>query len=444
MIMMKYDVFISYSRKDAALVNIFVQRLETEGLRVWIDRDGVESGDAFKKVIVNAIKESAIFVFFSSESSNRSPWTTKEVSIAVHYGKPIIPIRLDKSVYSEDIEFDLVNLDYIDYSEEEMRQLMMDKLIRTIKAKVLKQEPEMSEQTKMTYEQPANPIPNQNAGFSSRSSEEKSRQSPNQTKGKKGLWIGLGAVVLLALLFFAFKDKIMGPSDDGSSGFDDLVISANGVSFTVKPVEGGTFTMVDTDGNFFPAVTLNDYYLGETEVTQALWKAVMGKVPTYQGGWNTDVGLGDLYPAYKVSWNDIKTFIVQLNGMTGKNFRLPTEAEWEYAARGGKKTNNYIFAGSNHVDKVAWYNQNSDKKAHEVKIKQPNELGLYDMSGNLWEWCSDVYVEAGVPTAAKGEMRVLRGGGWNRNADRCKVNYRGSGGPDFRGSSHGFRLALTK
>ena len=107
---MKYDVFVSYSRKDTKIVDGFVNRLEAEGVHVWIDRDGVESGDAFKRVIVNAIKESALFMFFSSVSSNNSPWTTKEVSIAVHYEKPIIPIRIDQTVYNEDIEFDFVNL----------------------------------------------------------------------------------------------------------------------------------------------------------------------------------------------------------------------------------------------------------------------------------------------------------------------------------------------
>lgn len=445
---MKNDIFISYSRKDTNTVDEFVKRFEAEGFRVWIDRDGIESGDAFKRVIVNAIKESAIVVFFSSEPSNKSPWTTKEISIAVHYGKPIIPIKIDNSLYNEDLEFDLVNLDYIDYTDVSMRQPMMEKLVRTIKSKIPKrQEVVESEHVETVQTQPVKAVQDQSVEAVPPTALKEniaynSTPTPQKTKSKKGIWIALAAVALLAALFYVFKDKIFTPTTNeiASSGFsDDLEITVNGITFLMKPVEGDSFKMVGADGRVMQMVRLDDYYMGETEVTQALWKAVTGKVPTFEGGWNAQAGEGDLFPAYKVSWNDIKAFMGQLNALTGKNFRLPTEAEWEFAARGGKKTNDYLYAGGNHVDRVAWYNKNSDGKTHEVKSKEPNELGLYDMSGNVWEWCSDLYDES-----AKDAMRVLRGGGWNRNMDRCQVNFRGSGGADFRGSSHGFRLALSR
>ena len=146
------------------------------------------------------------------------------------------------------------------------------------------------------------------------------------------------------------------------------------------------------------------------------------------------------YPAYEISWNEIQKFIRQLNALTHKNFRLPTDAEWEFAARGGKKANGYLYAGSPRVDEVAWYNKNSGNGTHEVKLLKPNELGLYDMCGNVWEWCDDLFDKE----ANDATMRVLRGGGWNRSADRCLVTFRGKGGPDFRGESHGFRLALSE
>ena len=170
----------------------------------------------------------------------------------------------------------------------------------------------------------------------------------------------------------------------------DEVITVKGVSFTMKPVEGGTFKMGGEKlSNKRPIhdVTLSSYYMGETEVTQALWKAVMGSEPTSRGGWS-DLGKGDNLPVYNVNWEECQEFIIKLNQLTGKEFRLPSEAEWEYAARGGNKSAGYVYAGSNNGKEVAW--KNSDGNAyHPVKTKLPNELGLYDMCGNVWEWCLD-------------------------------------------------------
>ena len=170
-----------------------------------------------------------------------------------------------------------------------------------------------------------------------------------------------------------------------------MTFEANGVSFTMIPVEGGTFTRGATSEMTEPSdwekpthqVTLSSYYIGETEVTQALWKAVMGSNPSWFKG--------DDLPVEKVSWDDCQTFISKLNALTGKNFRLPTEAEWEFAARGGNQSRHTQFSGSSRIDDVAWYDGNSGDKTHPVKTKQPNELGIYDMTGNVWEWCQDWY-----------------------------------------------------
>ena len=198
-------------------------------------------------------------------------------------------------------------------------------------------------------------------------------------------------------------------------------------------------------------VSLSSYYIGETEVTQALWKAVMETEPTYNGGWVKKFGKGSGYPAYRVSWNDIQVFINKLNRLTGKRFRLPTEAEWEYAARGGKNSKRYKYAGSNKIDNVAWYDQNTNNKGSKpVMTKLPNELGLYDMSGNVDEWCSDWYGEydRGPQTNPKGESngvyRVLRGGCWSRDAKYCRVSNRRNSTPDDCFSNRGFRLALSE
>ena len=442
---MNHDIFISYSRKDTNIVDEFVDRLEAEGFRIWIDRDGIESGDAFKRVIVRAIKESSIVVFFSSEYSNTSPWTAKEINIAVHYDKPIIPIKLDKTVYNDEVEFDLVSLDYIDYADPSMHTAMKEKLVRTIKARLPERWKEICE-TKSESEIRQQPLPVEKPQPVVQENKKVASVNPpaskDKSKSKKVLWIVLGVVVFLALGALVLKMMRSDVKQEGEAAmnYDDLTITANGVAFVMKPVEGDGFVMGGTDENPAHKDTVSTFYMGETEVTQALWKAVMGSEPTHNGGgWTVESGLGDNYPAYEISWNDIQIFINKLNVLTNRNFRLPTDVEWEFAARGGVKANGYVYAGSNHVDDVAWYNRNSGNLTHEVKQLKPNELGLYDMSGNLWEWCSDLYDE----NAKDATMRVLRGGGWNRNADRCQVTFRGKGGPDFRGNSHGFRLAMS-
>lgn len=200
------------------------------------------------------------------------------------------------------------------------------------------------------------------------------------------------------------------------------------------------------------SVTLSSYYMGETEVTQALWKAVMGSETSYNGGWENKYGKGDNYPVYRVSWKNIQEFIRKLNQKTGKNFRLPTEAEWEYAARGGKKSNGYKYAGSNNIGNVAWYTDNSGSKTHLVKTKSPNDLGLYDMTGNVWEWCQDWYdsyyykrsPSRNPQGASSGSDRVLRGGGWNHSARGCRVSFRSGSDPGFRNCDGGFRLCLPQ
>ena len=211
-------------------------------------------------------------------------------------------------------------------------------------------------------------------------------------------------------------------------------------------VQGGTFTMGATSGDADekPAhsVTLSDYYIGKYEVTQAQWRAVMGDNPSYFQG--------DNLPVDNVSWDDIQLFLRKLNAKTGKNFRLPTEAEWEYAARGGNQSKGYKYSGSNTLGDVAWYRDNSGGKTHPVGQKQPNELGVYDMSGNICECCSDWYgsysssPQSNPKGPNSGTYRVQRGGaGWYLFAKCCRVSNRGNCSPDRRDKLNGFRLACS-
>lgn len=230
---------------------------------------------------------------------------------------------------------------------------------------------------------------------------------------------------------------------------ENRTFTVNGVSFTMVAVKGGTFTMGATseqtgaysDESPTHLVTLSDYYIGETEVTQELWQAVMGSNPSYF--------TGNLQrPVEEVSWNDCQTFITKLNALTGETFSLPTEAEWEYAARGGNKAQGYLYSGSNTIGDVAWYTSNSSSTTHPVKTKQANELGIYDMSGNVWEWCADWYgsysssAQTDPVGPSSGSNRVLRGGSWYRNATSCRVAYRSYNTPTYVHNYYGLRLSL--
>lgn len=234
-----------------------------------------------------------------------------------------------------------------------------------------------------------------------------------------------------------------------ADGQSRKTFTVGNVSFTMIRVDGGTFQMGATSEQGSdvydwekPAhqVTLSPYYIGETEVTQALWEAVMGKNPSKFKG--------SQLPVEEVSWKDCQNFVEKLNKKTGQNFRLPTEAEWEYAARGGNKSRGYKYSGSNSLSDVAWYTDNSGSGTHDVKTKQANELGLYDMSGNVWEWCQDWYgsYSAGSQTnpmgATSGSGRVNRGGGWDGCARFCRVSDRNGSSPGNRVGGLGLRLAL--
>ena len=185
-----------------------------------------------------------------------------------------------------------------------------------------------------------------------------------------------------------------------------------------------------------------DYYIEQTEVTQALWKAVMDNNPSTMEG--------DNLPVNNVLWKDADTFTKQLSQLTGYTFNLPTEAEWEYAARGGKESKGYLYAGSDDVNEVAWYSANSGNKTHDVGTKKPNELGIYDMSGNAWEWCSDWLApypaEAQVdPTGpATGEYHVYRGGGWYIGASTCRCTHRRQTREGYSEYALGLRVALRE
>lgn len=219
-------------------------------------------------------------------------------------------------------------------------------------------------------------------------------------------------------------------------------------------VEGGTFSMgsdsVDASAAEGPAhkVTLAGFHIGKFEVSQELFGEVMG--------WDHSYFRGKGFPVNNVSWTNIQRFIERLNKMTGKHFRLPTEAEWEYAAKGGQLSKGYQFSGSNKIDEVAWYAGNGERQLHPSGKKKPNELGLYDMTGNLWEFCHDNAVMRPYPRGERinplegsfeqpysSQAKITRGGGYEFDEDESFVFRRDGATPNVRMPDIGFRLVMV-
>ena len=235
------------------------------------------------------------------------------------------------------------------------------------------------------------------------------------------------------------------PAPRRNSSATGLSAELNKLINNMVYVSGGTFIMggdESSDQTPTHSVTLSSYYICKYEVTQALWRAVMGSNPSKFKG--------DNLPVEQVSWNDCQTFINRLNNYTGRNFRLPTEAEWEFAARGGNYSRRYKYSGSNYIGDVAWYADNSGNRTHPVGTKQANELGLYDMSGNVWEWCSDwygsysSYSQSNPTGATSGFGRVERGGNWCGLARYCCSSHRSYYAPGNSFDDLGLRLVLSQ
>lgn len=477
---LKHHVFISYSRRDYVnergevkpgnSVSQIMDALEKAHISYWIDKEGIYHGDKFKGVLASAIEAADVFIFVSSESSNKSEWTAKEIDVAVYEKKIIIPVRIDDSKYNNSVKIDLVGLDFINYQSNPA--LALEELVKSIKKHIKAPEVDVKKirdeikalekegcqlysQQKRIYDEVANKKRQIGEGtmncpvcgetndisslycprcgwafvpFTSKKLDEK------RLNTHRRLWSGL-----------ASGNKA---PEEPTEILPELIKE---IIDNMVEVEGGTFIMGATPEQGEEAfndekpphkVTVSTFHIGRYPVTQEQWKAVMGSNPSYFQG--------ERHPVEQVHWMDCQDFVEKLSKITGLKFRLPTEAEWEYAARGGKKGKGYKYSGGNMLSQIAWYNENSGGTSHEVGEKAPNELGLYDMSGNIWEWVQDwkgdfTNEEQMNPKGPEeGDERICRGGGWNREHDRCRVSYRGDDLPDLRYRSLGLRVVMDK
>ncbi len=253
------------------------------------------------------------------------------------------------------------------------------------------------------------------------------------------------------IFFFLFSIFLfVGCNTSPKKQTTDVVVEINGQEFCFVWVNGGTFEMGEAHGNEYSdrldhTVTLDGFYMGKYEVTQAQWRAIMA--------YNPSSHLGDDNPVDFVTWNECQEFIQKLNNLSDKQFAMPTEAQWEFAAQGGNKSRNTLYCGDDNIDAVAWYLGNSDGTTYLVGKKVPNELGLFDMSGNVWEWCQDwyhrsYYKQSPEHNPVNNDMsdswgeRVIRGGGWRSSANDCSITYRHYFEQDRASSFIGFRLVM--
>lgn len=268
------------------------------------------------------------------------------------------------------------------------------------------------------------------------------------------------AIELLGMTKNTGDNTYGGTRGNSYSQGQDFTETAFGINMKMIYVEGGSFTMgctgeqgseCEDDESPNRYTKVNSFYIGMLEVTQSQWEKVMGTTIYQQkskAGASSTYGTGPDYPMYYVSWEEAKEFCARLSRQTGRNYSLPTEAEWEYAARGGKKNEGTKYAGGWSVGDVAWYDGNSSSSTHVCGTKRANALGIYDMSGNVWEWCEDWYgpylsYDTDNPKgASSGSGRVRRGGSWINNAKHCRVSNRGNGTPVNRSSFLGFRVVL--
>lgn len=391
--MKQYDIFISYSRTDIKLAEEIQQTLEKFGLRCFRDTSNIHVSEDWIDVLSDRIMDSKIFLLLGSSNAYRSKWTKREVLFADNNHRQIVPYMIDNAQLPPRLSFLLGNI-----NQRSMSDYPIEQLVDELKGLI-----------------GITPVPS---------------NSPQPQLPKSSSEQGV---------------IVQGPSQPPFIKGKPFEFVVKGVKFNMMPVKAGKFVMGTTNrGNGFPAhevQLLKDYYIGETEVTQSLWEAVMGNNPSHYKG--------ALLPVETVSWDECHNFLKKLGELTRHHFRFPTEAEWEFAARGRKSNPEEMYAGSSEVWNVAWYSDNNINGTSPVKQKMKNELGIYDMSGNVNEWCQDFY--ANYPTGklidplgpTTGTMRVARGGSWYENEAKCRVYVRNKALPSTRSSNLGLRLALS-
>ncbi len=462
------DVFISYSRKDYVdendnvipdnVVSKIRKALTDAGITYWFDEEGIYSGDKFTEKIVSSIEASKVFLFISTINASKSPWTSKEIACADEFGKYIIPVRIDKTPYNKKIMFRIADLSYVDYGKNpekglqeiitsinaylvELKELEREKKYKEkqrqeeLELQRKKQEEEIIQQEKIakieskliTYE--SQRLDCKKAVLQKEQELKLAQVDLDEIENQiKTLRIKLQKLTENRRIKEEKKD--IGTEEKGTLIKENQQLPEEMEVERTFTINNVSFKMIKVEGKGSP------FYIGETLVTQELWEILMKNNPSNFKG--------NKHPVECVTWYDCQDFIKKLNAYTNNSFRLPKEDEWVYASKGGNKSRGYLYSGSNTIEDVAWYEKNSyncginnpNYGTHDVKNKKPNELGIYDMSGNVWEWCEDMY-------ESNETRRIIMGGSWYDNANSCRVDSRSIIFPDKGFNLIGFRLALV-
>lgn len=515
----KYDVFVSYSRKDSDIVNHICKIMEQRQIRYYRDTTEIPGGSFFFEELADAITDSYVFLYIGSKNSYNSIYTPKEISFAIAEKKNIIiPFLIDEEPLPRNLRLAFSDLNVRNIEEHKIETIVddiIDSVPRLKDISIIREE--ISEVSGLSYfphyrealanyefaeryfyddryekyinmrmAVAANAKYSIMRGYKSRGewllsmvmdgdselqeafddSFEKNEQTKTIKRETELVELRKSEIIKkiqegIPIVNIEFADEIMDNPDgvvivDGVSGINPAIktklITFRGGEIRMIHVDSGNFRMGasvqeggdETDEQITHNVRLSSFYISEVQITQKIWSLVMNNNPSE--------GEGAHFPVYNISWYDCQQFINKLNEITGLKFRLPTESEWEYSARGGRygKVNGFKYSGGNDLFEVLWSLENSGNQVHPVASKRPNELGLYDISGNLWEWCSDWYGEYPKeyltnPIGPKtGDKRVCRGGSFANKGRDCRISKRESEFPDEKSTDIGFRLALSE
>lgn len=474
--MEKYDIFISYRRDGGGEVaRLLKSELEKRQFKVFLDFDELKDG-VFNQRIMDAIESAPIFLVVLSPNSldkcvNEDDWVRAEIEYAIKKNRHFVPINPDGTFtgFPDEIpDFIKQGLGQHQFSDIMLGQLFNASIEQMIKNRI---KPILGETPHEWYVGEVGAIIHvetdadcrilkfgKEIGVAYAGEDREIRLR----KGKYKLnFVSLKNSKVSHSMVYRVEDNEM--EDFLSVELCPALEKWNQIISDMILVEGDTFLMGSNNGNVdenpVPSVTLADYYIGKYPVTQKLWTEVMGNKPSYFEG--------DDLPVERVNWFDCISFCNALSRRNGleecyhidgdlvtlvsgrHGYRLPTEAEWEFAARGGRKSKGFRYAGSDSLDGVAWCLENSGGKTHPVGQKHANELGLFDISGNVWEWCWDWYKgpyssnQSNPLEAVSGNFRVYRGGSWSRSACCCRATNRNYCTPTYSSTDLGFRLVFV-
>lgn len=429
---MSHQVFISYSSQNVKVAQAACHVIEENGFRCWMAPRDITPGSSYADLIDEAIQSCDVFVLIFSKSSSISKWVRSELNLAFERQAHIIPFRVDDTPLSGSNRLILNQTHWIDaYPEYEDK---LNELVESIRV-VLSKKNEVKTQVDVT---------------------------PRPKYHFRPWHLAVPLVVLAMALFMLFGGSLK--NDTYVYDAAGLYVQAEGLSEPQKLaldqilgemvyVEGGTFVMgnmskgdelwVEEDAlsTVNHDVTLKGFYISKYELTQEQWLTLMGDYSVIRD-------LSPRNPVDYLSWDAANKVAENLAAMTGLPFSLPTEAQWEYCAKGGSKSEGYIYSGSDNADDVAWI-ASFDTLVHRVGLLDPNELGLYDMTGNVSEWCLDYYGEYEGQAVAdpagphNGKVKVIRGGNIDSDLYNSKVTVRGKAFPAYSRRYTGVRLVIN-